>query len=91
MVFYGSDVSCYQKIIGAEFTYLYINVSSVVEFQRWWVLKSMLFAQESTCSKEIVLKQSCNELWFVKKCRNRTFNVNFLFQKLTEFFQKKII
>jgi hypothetical protein len=24
------------------------NVSSVVEFQRWWVLKSKLFAQEST-------------------------------------------
>ena len=24
----------------------------------------------------LVLKQSCNELWFVKKCRNPTFNVN---------------
>ena len=25
------------------------NISSVVEFQRWWVLKSKLFAQESKC------------------------------------------
>ena len=28
------------------------NVSSVVEFQRWWVIKCKIFAQESTCSKE---------------------------------------
>ena len=27
---------------------VYINVSSVVAFQRWWVLKSKLFAKEST-------------------------------------------
>ena len=37
---------------------LSINVSSVVEFQRWWVLKSKLFAQESTCSKEILTSTS---------------------------------
>ena len=42
------------------------------------VLKCKIFAQEYTCWKEIVLKQSCNELWFVKKCRNCTFKVNFL-------------
>ena len=28
-------------------------VSSIVEFWRWWVLKCKIFAQESTCSKEI--------------------------------------
>ena len=38
-----------------------------------------------------VFKQSCNELCFIKKCRNYTFKVNFLCQKSTEFFQKKII
>ena len=27
------------------------NISSVVEFQRWWVIKSKLFGQESTYSK----------------------------------------
>ena len=50
---------------------------------------NMCFAKESSCSKEIVLNQSCKELWFVKKCQNRTFKVNFLCQKLTEFFQKQ--
>ena len=35
------------------------------------------------------LKQSCDELWFVKKCQNRSFKVNLLGQKLTDFFQKK--
>ena len=32
------------------------NVSSVVEFQRWWVLKSKNFGQESTYSREIFFK-----------------------------------
>ena len=31
-----------------------INVSSFVEFERWWVLKSKIFGQESTYSKEKV-------------------------------------
>ena len=34
---------------------MFSNISSVVEFQRWWVLKCKLFAQESTCSKETVV------------------------------------
>ena len=51
------------------------NISSVVESKRWWVLKYNIFAQESTCTKEIVLKQSCNDLWCVKKCQNCTFKV----------------
>ena len=57
------------------------HIISVVEFQKWWVLKSKTFSKESTYSKEIVSKQSCNELWFVKKCWNCTFKVNFLCQK----------
>ena len=65
------------------------SVSSVMEFWRWWILKCKIFAQESTCSKEIVSKQSCSELWFVKKCRNYTFKATFLYQNLTEFFKKK--
>ena len=47
--------------------------------------------QKLELEKNNFLKQSYNELWFVKKCRNRTFKVNFLCQKSTEFFQKKII
>ena len=34
---------------------LWHSVRSVVEFQRWWVLKSMILTQESTCSKEILI------------------------------------
>ena len=66
----------------------YYNISSIVEFQRWWVLKCKIFAQESTCPKDIVLKQSSNELWFIKKCWNYTFKVNFLSQKSTKFKKK---
>ena len=32
--------------------WLVFDISSVMEFHRWWVLKSKIFAQKSTCSKE---------------------------------------
>jgi hypothetical protein len=35
---------------------------NVVAFQRWWVLKSKLFAQESTSSKEILIVTTLNHL-----------------------------
>ena len=38
------------------------NVSSVVAFQRWWVLKSKLFAQESTPSEDILILTTLNHL-----------------------------
>ena len=41
---------------------LEFNISSVMEFQRWWVLKSKLFAQKSTCSKEILIPTTLNHL-----------------------------
>ena len=65
-----------------------VNISSVVEFQRWWVLKSNIFGQELTYSKENFSKKSVDELRFVKKCQNHTFKVNFRCQKSIEFFQK---
>ena len=34
---------------------IYINVSSVVEFEKWWVLKSKIFGQKSIYSKETVV------------------------------------
>ena len=33
-------------------SYTYSNISSVVEFQRWWVLKSKLFGQELTYTEQ---------------------------------------
>ena len=46
------------------------------------------FCPKINMLKGFFLKQSYDELWFVKKCQNRTFKVNFLCQKSTEFFQK---
>ena len=36
---------------------VFINISSVVEFQRWWVLKRKLFGQESTCDQGKTFKK----------------------------------
>ena len=52
---------------------MYINISSVVDFQRWWVLKSKLFAQESTCSKEILITTTLNHLWSSVVSKNQSF------------------
>ena len=74
-----------------ENKWLGLDISSAVEFQRYWVLiKSNSFGQESTHLKDFLFK-SVNELRFVKKCQNCTFKVNFGCQKLIEFFQKKNI
>ena len=43
---------------------MYSNIRSVVEFQRWWVLKSKLFAKKSTCSEEIFIPTALNHLRF---------------------------
>ena len=34
-----------------------IYLSSVMEFQRWWVLRSKLFGQESTCHQKKIFKK----------------------------------
>ena len=76
---------CPFELFGA----LYINISSVVELKRWWVLKSKIIGQELIYSKEIFSKKLVNELRFVKKCQNCTFKVNFLRQKINRFFSKQ--
>ena len=48
-----------------------------------------IFGQESTYSKDFFFK-SGDELWFIKKCQNCTFKVNFQCQKSTEFSHKKL-
>ena len=67
-----------------------ISGSSILELQRWWVLKSKNFSQEPTyILKEIFFKKTFDELRFVKKCQNRTFKANFGCQKLVRYFQKR--
>ena len=34
-----------------------VNISSVMEFQQWWVLKSKLFGQESTSHQGKIFKK----------------------------------
>jgi hypothetical protein len=63
------------------------NISSVVEFERWWVLKSKAFGQESAYSKEF-FKKMFDELRFVKKCQNRS---QFSMSKINQIFSKKKI
>jgi len=52
---------------------------------------NMLKSAEIVLSKsifyvmKIALKQACDELWFIKKCRNHTFKVNFLCQNHAQF------
>ena len=36
---------------------IYVNISSVLEFQRWCVLKSKLFGQESTWQQGKIFKK----------------------------------
>ena len=72
-------------------SHLFINISSVVELQRWWVLKSKLIGRDSTYSMEFLFKRSSDELQFVKKCQNCTFKVNFRCQKSINVFQKKCL
>ena len=40
-----------------EFGMPAISVSLVVEFYRWWVLKSKVFGQESTCQQGKIFKK----------------------------------
>ena len=49
------EVDKYKKVL----PYLgpLFNIISVVEFQRWWVLKSKLFGQDSTCHQGKILKK----------------------------------
>ena len=60
--FLGLEVLQYSLMDLGKFIYpkyyIYINVSYVIEFLTWWVLKSMVFAQKST-----VVKWNCCILW----------------------------
>ena len=37
------------------------NISSAVEFKKWWVLKSKIFFKESIYSKKTIKKNSVDE------------------------------
>ena len=82
-----SYVSTQLNKVAGMFTYLIsINISSLVEFQRWWVLKSKIFAQESTCSKE---KKFCRWMTVHRKVPILYFESRFFMSKIVEIKKKK--
>ena len=65
----------------------YFNISSVVEFQRWWVLKSKIFGQESTYSKEFLKIR-----WWITVCQKVPklyFQSQFSMSKIDGIFSKQ--
>ena len=68
-----------------------VNISSVVEFQRWWVLKSKLFSQESRWHQGKIFQKILRVMTVCQKVPKLYFQSQFWMSKLIEFFQKKKI
>ena len=68
---------------------IFINISSVVEFQRWWVLKSKLFGQESTCHQGKIFKKFLRVMTVRQKVPKSYFQSQFWMSKINRIFSKK--
>ena len=53
-------LTCVKMAAYIKFVFNCLHISSVVEFQRWWILKSNIFGQESTNSKDFFLNPTMN-------------------------------
>ena len=67
----------------------YTNISSVVEFQRWWVLKSKLFGQESTCHQGKIFKNFLRVMTVCQKVPKSYLQSQFWMSKINRIFSKK--
>ena len=79
--YYSSSISMY--------VHTYINISSVMEFQRWWVLKSKLFGQESTCHQGKIFKKFLQVMTVRQKAPKSYFQSQFWMSKNNRIFSKK--
>ena len=70
---------------------MYINISSVVEFQRWWVLKSKLFVQESTCHQGKIFKKILRVMTVCQKVPKSYFQSQFWMSKIIWIFWRESI
>ena len=70
---------------------LFNNISSVVEFQRWWVLKCKLFGQESTYHQGKIFKKFLRVMTVCQKVPKSYFQSQFWMSKINRFFSKKKI
>ena len=68
---------------------VYINISSVVEFQRGWVLKIKLFGQESTCHQGKIFKKFLRVMTVHQKVPKSYFQSQFWMSKINRIFSKK--
>ena len=68
------------------FCMLCINISLVVEFQRWWVLKSKLFGQESTCHQGKIFKKILRIMTGCQKVPKLYFQSQFWTSKINRIF-----
>ena len=67
----------------------YFNISFVVEFQRWWVLKGKLFGQESTCHQGQIFKKFLRVMTVRQKVPKLYFQSQFWMSKINRIFSKK--
>ena len=70
-------------------TAIHYNISKVVEFQRWWVLKSKLFDQESTCHQGKIFKNFLRVMTVCQKVPKLYFQSQFWMSKINRIFSKK--
>ena len=60
-----------------------------MEFQRWWVLKSKLFGQESTYHQGKILKKFLQVMTVRQKVPKLYFQSQFWMLKINQIFSKK--
>ena len=75
----------YNRPLPNNFCFYVLKISSVVEFQRWWVLKCKIFAQESTCSKDFFFKNPTMNYGLSKRAE-----IILSKSRISEFFRKII-
>ena len=69
---------------------MYNNISTVVEFQRWWVLKSKLFGQESTSHQGKIFKKFLPVMTVCQKVPKSYFQSQFWMSKINRIKKKKL-
>ena len=70
-------------------SFIHSNIRSVVEFQRWWVQKSKLFGQESTCHQGKIFKKFLRVMTVRQKVPKLYFQSQFWMSKINRIFSKK--
>ena len=65
------------------------NITSVMEFQIWWVIKSKLFGQESTCHQGKIFKKFLRVMTVRQKVPKSYFQSQFWMSEINRNFSKK--